>query len=71
MKLKNCPFCGKEANVYKEKYYLIGCNEGIDCVGYYDRNFGWATESMAIEYWNKRYVIRKSKDYVDAFTKKE
>lgn len=69
MKLKECPFCGKEANVQKtssmmypkEFYYYPRCYT-TDCVG----NQGWVsfrTEDAAVKAWNKRQLTSKPRKF--------
>lgn len=56
VKLKPCPFCGKDAKLYKPsriaKLFVVGCvNE--DCGVMVESKFG-KTKEEAIAAWNKR-----------------
>lgn len=54
IRIKNCPFCGQKAEVHPNRsVFDIGCDD-IDCIGYYERNFGYSSKELAIEAWNTR-----------------
>lgn len=57
IELKPCPFCGNEATTYAAKFdNKIGCGS-VECVGFHERNMGYATMEFALEEWNKRDPI--------------
>ena len=55
MKLKECPFCGKDTADIEddEGSYSVYC---LNCCARIDT---YKSEKYAIEAWNKRYLIQK------------
>lgn len=68
-KLKPCPFCGGEANLYSAgltitKIYAVAC---MKCKVQYPPIF--ADEDMAIEAWNKRTETHEERTETNIFDK--
>lgn len=54
-KLKPCPFCGGEAELYGEEMdYGVRCKDEDNCEGKVDH---FATERLAVKAWNRRVEV--------------